>query len=235
MLAADGPAHPGLLDDQVQIAQACLDAFEVTGQGRYLAVARDLADNVLGNHEDPAGGFVDIARGMQTEPSLAVPSKPVQDAPAPGANAVAVLVLARLARILDAPQYREAAERTLRAFAGGLSNYGLFASTFFLALDDFLHEPAHVVVIAREADEREDGLARRLHATALATFRPDKIVALYRVDGDEPPTELPVPAPVRAMASSASPTRAYVCAGNACAPPTDDPEELAHLIRTYNL
>lgn len=230
MLTPDGPAHPGLLEDQVQIAHACLDAFEVTGVNRYLAAARDLAETMLRDYEDSAGGFVDIARGIPTDLPLADPTKPVQDAPTPAPNAVAVLVLARLARVLDAAHYREAAERTLRAFAGGLQHFGLFASTFFLALDDVLREPAHVVVVAREAD----GLADRLHAAALETFRPDKIVARYQIDGDEAPALAPLPAAVRKMAASATETRAYVCAGNACAPPTGDPDELAHLIRTFN-
>jgi uncharacterized protein YyaL (SSP411 family) len=226
MLAADGPAHPGLLEDQVFVAQACLDAFEVTAEPRYLRVAQDLADGVLREHEDPGGGFLDIARSHRMDPALAEAHKPVQDAPTPGANAVAVLVLNRLARLLNARTYRDAAERTLRAFAGGLAGHGLYASTFFLALDDFLREPAHVVVVAR----RGDPLADRLHAAALQTFRPDKLVALYRADGDGPP----LPEPVRTMAASARETRAYVCAGNACAPPTRDPHELAHLIRTFN-
>src|SRR3989304_4270283 len=56
LLTPDGPVHPGLLDDQVFIAQACLDAFEVTAEERYLTVARDLAENLLREHEDSAGG-----------------------------------------------------------------------------------------------------------------------------------------------------------------------------------
>ncbi len=227
MLAPDGPAHPGLLEDQVFVAQACLDAFEVTAEPRYLQVARDLADGILREHEDPAGGFLDIARSRRTDPVLDEPHKPVQDAPTPGANAVAVLVLNRLARLLDARAYREAAERTLRAFAGGLAGHGLYASTFFLALDDFLREPAHVVVVAAR---RDDPLADRLHAAALQTFRPDKLVALYSADSDAPQ----LPQSVRAMAGSAGETRAYVCAGSACAPPTSDPQELARLIRTFS-
>jgi len=227
-----GPAHAGLLDDQVFVARACLDAFAVTGEERYLATARDLGDDLLREFEDPAGGFVDIARRRTVDPVLATPHKPVQDSPTPGANAVAILVLNRLSRLLDAPTYREAAERTLRAFAGGVARFGLYASTYFLALDDFLSEPAHVVVVAHEPD----GLASRLHQTALATFRPGKIVALYRMDGSPGSDRTPhLPEPVRAMAAAARGTQAYVCAGNACAPPTADPTELAHLIRTFRL
>ncbi|HEV8339880.1 MAG TPA: thioredoxin domain-containing protein [bacterium] len=242
MLTAEAAAHPGLLEDQVQIGEACLDAFEVTAEPRYLEIARDLADYLLREFEDPAGGFVDFARGRQTDPSLAVPSKPVQDAPTPGANAVAALMLLRLARLLEAPSYRDAAERTLRAFAGGLARHGLYASTFFLALEDLIRDPAHVVIVAREADladGRDDGLARRLHTTALATFRPGKIVAVYPHDGvadsHRAAATPPLPESVRAMAASAGGTRAYVCAGTACAPPTTEPDALAELIRTFNL
>ncbi len=229
MVTEDGAAHPGLLDDQVFIAQACLDAFEVTADERHLAAARDLADYILSEFEDPAGGLEDVARSRRDDPALAGAYKPVQDSPTPGANPVAVLVLNRLARLLDARRYREAAERTLRAFAGGLDRSGLYASTFFLALDDFLHEPAHVVVV----NHGHDGLAGRLHETALKTFRPDKVVTLYRGDGHARDPALPEP--VRAMAASSRETRAYVCAGSACAPPTADPEELATFISTFNV
>jgi uncharacterized protein YyaL (SSP411 family) len=37
------------------------------------------------------------------------------------------------------------------------------------------------------------------------------------------------------MTAAASGTRAYICAGTACAPPTTEPEALAELIRTFNL
>ncbi len=243
MITSEGAAHPGLLEDQVQIGQACLDAFEVTADPRYLEDARDLADYLLREFEDPDGGFVDIARSRQSDPSLATPNKPVQDAPTPGANAVAALMLLRLARLLDARPYRDAAERTVRAFAGGLARFGLYASTFFLAVEDITREPAQVVIVTpaqREAAQAGDGLAARLHATALQTFRPGKIVALYPLDGapgdgPRPAVAPPLPEPVRAMAAAATGTRAYVCAGTACAPPTNDPEALAQLIRTFNL
>ena len=43
----------GLLNDQVQLANAALDAFEVTGTLRYLEVAKDLmnytSDHLLGH------------------------------------------------------------------------------------------------------------------------------------------------------------------------------------------
>lgn len=236
MITPEGAAHhPGLLEDQVQIGQACLDAFEVTAEPRYLEIAHDLADYLLREFEDQDGGFVDIARSRQTDPSLATRSKPVQDAPTPGANAVAALMLLRLARLLDAPSYRDAAERTLRAFAGGLARYGLYASTFFLAVEDVIREPAHVVIVAPGpgADGTDDGLAARLHSTALTTFRPGKIVALYPQNGAA--ATPPLPESVRAMAAASGGTRAYVCAGTACAPPTTDPDALAELIRTFNL
>jgi len=243
-VAPAGPAHFGLLDDQVHVAAACLDAFEVTGRARYLAVARDLAEVVLREHEHPSGGFTDVARSVaearaQDEPVLAAVNKPVQDSPTPAANGVAVLVLNRLSRLLDEPRYRQAAERTLRAFAGVLADFGLYASTAVIALDDFLREPAHVVVVAAGRDGKgsraaagppADALAAALHDRALRTFRPDKIVTLVPSDGNG----AVLPAPVRAMvAAAATGTRAYVCAGTACAPPTADPDELARLIESF--
>ena len=53
----------GLLDDQVQVAAAALDAYEATGDGVWLAWASAIMDRVWTDYWDPeAGGLFDTAR-----------------------------------------------------------------------------------------------------------------------------------------------------------------------------
>jgi hypothetical protein len=218
------PSSVRLLDDQVQMAQALLDAYETTAEARYLLAAQDLAEVILRDFADPNGGFFDVpvTRG---DPSLETPQKPVQDAPTPAANAVAAAVLLRLSRMLDVARYRDAALRVLELYAPGVAAHGLFASSLFLALDEALEEPAHVTIVGAAADAR----TRTLHEAALHAYRPGKIISLHEsLDGP-----IPLPPVVRAMVTAAAEPRAYVCAGTACAPPTGDPEALAETIRTF--
>ena len=50
-------APPGLLQDQVQVASACLAAHQLTGEGRYLGIAIDLATILEQRYADPLTGL----------------------------------------------------------------------------------------------------------------------------------------------------------------------------------
>ena len=227
-----GSVPSRLLDDAAHMTQALLDAYEVTGEPRYLLAARRTMDVMLRDYwDEPA--FLDVPRGT-SDPLLSTPHKPVQDAPTPAPNAVAALVLLRLSRMFNAESYRSVAERLLRAFAPSLAPHGLFASTLTMALDDLLHEPAHVTIVGAPGDPRTVAL----HAAALRTYRPDKIISLHSPhDGRHPAggNELPLPDAVRAMVTAADVPKAYVCAGTTCAQPTSDPEVLAQTITTFGV
>ncbi len=214
-----------LLDDQVQLAAALLGAFEVTGRSRYLKLAQEVTDLTLRDFWDEQG-FLDVPRSA-AGPGLETRFKPIQDAPTPAPNAVAALVLLRLSRLLLAPSYRGIAERLLQGMAPSLAAHGVFASTMLMALDNLLHEPAHVTIVGPPSDPR----TAALHAAALRAFRPDKIVAVH-ADGD---ATFPVPEPVRVMITSATHPTAYVCAGEACAAPTSDPAVLTETVMTFGL
>lgn len=212
-----------LVDDQVQMAQALLDAYEVSGRSRYLTLARETIDLALRDFwDDP--GFLDVKKGAR-DTALDVPYKSLQDAPTPSSNAVGALVLLRLGRLLGTTSYRTVAERLLAAYAPGLAAHGLHASTLFMALEDLLHEPAHVAIVGARGDPR----TQALHAAALSAWRPGKLIS-HHEDGQE---DIPVPEVVRAMQNRATAPTAFVCAGTACAPPVTDPRELAATIASF--
>ena len=199
---------PPLLDDQVQAASAALAAYEVTGDEHWLDRARALADLVLHRFADPQGCFRDSAAesgaGLLSQLAL-----PIQDAPTPAPNAVAALVLLRLAAILENRQYQEAGERTLAAFAGAVES-GLFVSTWLRGVDFLLSRACRIVV----ADTTTTGSLVR---AALTTYRPRRVVvhsASSPVAGR--------PAPV-----------ALVCAGTACAAPVGEAGALRATLESF--
>src|SRR5437762_745443 len=85
----------GLLQDQVQVAAACIAAHQVTQDARYLDVARDLAAILDSAYADPVGGYYDAAlpADPQAAPALVDRTKHVLDDMLPGANAAAAQVL----------------------------------------------------------------------------------------------------------------------------------------------
>ena len=138
-----GPGSPAraLLQDQVQVASACLAAHRATGAPRYLAVAQDLAAVLQRDFADSgAAGYFDAAATDAAAPALAERAKPVLDDLMPGANAAAARVLLRLARVTGDPQYRRRAEATLASFTGAVAGEGLQASTYLAAVQDYLRD-----------------------------------------------------------------------------------------------
>jgi len=132
--AADAPGV--LLQDQVQLAGACLAAYRRTGGRRYLLVAQDLAAVLDRDFADSAvGGYFDAAAGDAPASALPDRAKPVLDDLLPGGNASVAQVLLELAEATSDARYRQRAEATLEAFAGAVSGEGSRATTYLAAAE----------------------------------------------------------------------------------------------------
>jgi uncharacterized protein YyaL (SSP411 family) len=233
----------GLLDDQVHMAAALLDAFEHTGDPRFLRLATETMDVVLAGFRSPAGAFYDVVgrSGAPASPGageavlggLGLPYVPVQDAPTPSGNGVAILVLERLSALTGEGRYHDESAQALRAAAPGRVEQGLFTATLGLALDTHLAPPLHVVVVGARQDDR----TRALHAAALATYRHGTVVQVYDPDApDGASGRLPavVTDGISAPGARASHgPRAYACTATECAAPADSPEALTETIREF--
>jgi len=68
-------------------------------------------------------------------------TKHVFDDGLPGANAAAARFLANLSTVTADPAYRRRAQATLEAFAGGMTNAGIRATTFLAAARETLQAP----------------------------------------------------------------------------------------------
>jgi uncharacterized protein YyaL (SSP411 family) len=142
---SSGAGMPGLLQDQVQVATACVAMHHITQDARYLDIARDLATILDSSYADPAGGYYDAAQPPAAAaapdpaaPALADRTKHVLDDMLPGANAAAAQMLLRLAEATGERSYRRRAEATLEAFAGSIGGAGLRAATFLEAAREAL-------------------------------------------------------------------------------------------------
>jgi uncharacterized protein YyaL (SSP411 family) len=134
----------GLLQDQVQVASACLVAHQLSNAPRYLEVALDLAAIVERSYADPLGGYYDVAAAdplPASQAALGDRTKHVFDDVLPGANAATALMLAELAQVTGDLSYRRRAQATLEAFAGSMDGTGLRAVTFLTAARQTLGKP----------------------------------------------------------------------------------------------
>jgi uncharacterized protein YyaL (SSP411 family) len=191
-------------------------------------------DYVLEEFRAASGAFYDVASTAR-EPrpgGLGLPYVPVQDAPTPSGNGVAVLVLERLAALTGDPRYHGEAERALRTCAPGRVEQWLFTATLGLALETYLAPPLHVAIVG----PRQDPNTRALHAAALETYRHGAVVQVYdptAPDGEAGRLPAVVTDGAAAAGIAAGRPRAYACTATACAAPAETPEALAETIRTF--
>jgi uncharacterized protein len=223
-VADDAVAHTpggvtGLLDDQVQVAAAALDAHEATGDDAWLTWAGRLMERVWTDYWDESkGGLFDTARARGEEAGLLpARAKPVQDAPTPSPNGVAGIVCARLHELTGDARWRERGLALLRAFAGRAGDLGLYASAYLLAVDWTLSPATHLVIVGVPGDP----VADRMQADALAAFVPRRVVRRLAPD-DAAGRALP-PAMAGMLAAGRAP-RGYACTGTSCRAPADTVE-----------
>ncbi len=223
-LANGQPRVEGLLDDQVFVVAALLDAYEVCGARVYFDRALELMEITLRRFwDDNAGGFFDTARDLNDRlGNLSMSRKPFQDSPTPAGNSVAVVVLDRLAELAGREDFHAKAEETLALFASKAGESGLFGSTYGLALLHHLHAPLEVVVIGEAEDERTLELLAAAHQSPRAGKRVFAFPPGAVKNGELPPG---LGATLPNLPLTGVPL-ALVCIGSSCQPPVNTPEEL---------
>jgi uncharacterized protein YyaL (SSP411 family) len=220
-----GPALDGSLDDQVFSGLALLDAYETTLDPRYFSAAQKTMDLAIARYGDAeSGGFFDRPSDAAPMGGLDVRRKPFQDSPTPGANSVAAIALIRMHAFTGDDRYRTFAQKTLEAFAGIASQYGLFAATYGLAATLFAHHPMQVVIAGPAGDPTSQALeavAHRVFRFGKSVLRLTSCASLTNLAGalKETLPHLPADKPI-----------AVVCTSQTCFPPTSDPAELTALL-----
>jgi len=221
-----GPRLEGALDDQVFAIAALLDAYEATLDSRYFEIAGRAMKLTIDRFGDAeGGGFYDRAKDAAPMGGLEVRRKPLQDAPTPGANSVAAMVLDRLYAFTGEKLYREWAEKTLETFVGLVPQYGLFAATYGLAALLHARHPLQVVVTGAAFDSE----AAQLEGAANEIYRFGK--AVLRVTPGNIMSASLAPALRETLPHlNAAVPQALVCVETTCHPPVTDPGRLKALL-----
>ncbi|HKF52265.1 MAG TPA: thioredoxin domain-containing protein [Candidatus Acidoferrales bacterium] len=226
-----GEKIEGMLDDQIFMAAALLDAYESTLDTRYFSLAERAMQLAIEKYGDAErGGFFDCASDAAPIGGLDVRRKPFQDSPTPGTNSAAAIVLSRLYALTGNATYRDWAERTLEAFAGVAPQYGMFAGTYGLAALLPSRHSTQVVITGRAGAV----ISSALEAAANSVYRFGKTV--LRITPQIAETNALAPALRETIPHlDASIAQAFVCVGTSCYPPVSEPQKLIELLSTANV
>jgi uncharacterized protein YyaL (SSP411 family) len=216
----DGDAAiPAFLDDYAFFVQALLDLYEADFNFAHIELALKLTERQRELFEDAEQGafFTTVAE----ERDLLMRLKDDYDGAEPSGNSVAILNLLRLAQIANRGDFRESAEKALRAFAASLLDNGA-AVPQMLAAYDYSRPPTRQIILVGSCEPFLGVIHRR--------FLPRTVVLL--VDSEKVRRKLARYLPVvESMTAVNGKATAYVCENYACQLPTTEIERFIELLQ----
>ena len=174
----------GFLEDYAYMADGLLALYKATGDEKWLKEAEALAEVLLEDYQDSAGGG--FFTTMEGQGELSVRMKDPTDGAVPSGNAVAAGVLLELSDITGEERYREAAVRTLKTFTGMMQQAP--QGTHGLMLATAMHlETAEEETVAEEAGPRVSGQKVQAEVTgAEGALKPgEEFTVQVRIDVEE--------------------------------------------------
>jgi len=213
----DGITHlNAYLDDYAFLLDAALELLHGDFREEDLRFARELAEVLLDQFEDRAGGgFFFVSHDHE---KLIHRAKPGHDNATPSGNGIAAFALQRLGHLIGEPRYLEAAERALKLFYPVLERQPSACVSLATALDEFLAPPQIVVL---RGDRR--GIADWGRALARG-YRPDTLVVGIAAGTANLPAALDKPS------TAGAGVNAWVCRGVSCLPAIGDVSELGRTL-----
>ncbi len=206
-------AGDGIIDDVACLADGLLELFLATGDARWLASARELADVARRRFAHPDGGFFQAANVHATPLGRGLE---LFDNVTPSGSAVMLQVLLKLSALTGETAYADEASAALQARAGLLERGGIDVAGWLDAAALAI-APPHVVVVAGSAD---DPRARDLLAEARRGQRWDVLAVALPAAGAGAPLAETAPALADKVAPGGQPA-AFACRGRICAAPVD--------------
>jgi uncharacterized protein YyaL (SSP411 family) len=200
------------LDDYACLIEGLVDVYQATFEPACLTAAVRLAERMLSDFSDPAGGgFYYTAHHHE---QLITRLKDIHDNATPSGNGSAATALLRLGRLCGRSDLEQAGYETLRFLSPVLAQSPLAAGQALLALDFHLGPVAEVVLVPGEADDHNQllqALQSRYLPNLLLAMKPAGIA-----DDQLPPELRPL---LQGKVSRGEASTVYVCERGACGLP----------------
>ena len=212
-----GKAHlPGYLEDYAFLAEGLVDLYEAGGDVRYLREAARLAERILADFGDEAGGgFFDTAAAHE---ALILRHREGADGAIPSANAVAAFALARLSLHLDRSDFRDAAIRAVSAYGRAVVEHPRAFCKSLVVADFLLEGPVELALVGTPGEAGFEALRREVGRRYL----PNRIIA-HHDPAAGAPADLPL---LRGKGLVDGKAALYVCRNFTCQAPVTDPAEV---------
>jgi uncharacterized protein YyaL (SSP411 family) len=224
---AGGRSVDGFLDDYSDLISGLLDLYQAGFDVHWLTWAVSLQekqDQLFGDAKE--GGYFD---SESSDPSLLSPTRESYDGAEPSPNSTAAMNLLRLVQFTDRAAWRDAAYRTLAAFASRLQSNPDAVPALVSALDFRLAQTKQILIAGDPRSQDTRDLLRQVNIRYL----PNKILLL--ADGGSGQQQLarwlPFVAGAHRIKDRAT---AYVCENYVCKLPTSAPQVMARLLDTKN-
>jgi uncharacterized protein YyaL (SSP411 family) len=190
------------LDDYAFLLSALLELMQMRFRGEDFAWARQIADVLLGEFEDPAdGGFFFTSHDHER---LFHRTKPGHDNATPSGNGVAARALVLLGHLCAAPRYVEAGERAVLLYAAAMVRSPSGYASTLAALAALVAPPTFVLLAGRR------DACTAWQRTLEAKLRPG--VQVFNLAG------IALPAELVKGATPGDGAVAWVCRGTHCLP-----------------
>ncbi len=194
--------HEALAADHAALVDGFTRLAELTGQARWIAAAREVADTMLDHFWDvDRGGLYTTADDAE---QLVARQKDLMDNATPSANSTAALAMARLGSLTGEARYGNHADQILRLLAAVMPNAPGAFSNALAAVDLRCSGTTEVVIVGDRTDLVHEVQQRWL---------PNAVVAWGE----------PYESPLWSQRTSGA---AYVCRNYACMLPADSVELL---------
>ncbi len=218
-------AVPAFLDDYALFTWGLIELYEASFEAEYLKNAIRLTEDMLKYFWDgEKGGFYFTAHDVD---SVLVREKEIYNGAIPSGNAVAMLNLLRLGRMLAKPQYEEKGAQMIRTFAG-LVQKSPVAHTQFLVALDFALGPSYEVVIIGSPQAKD---TKAMFKSLREKFIPNKVV-LFKPAEEESVEIIGLVEFTKNLKAIEGKATAYVCQNYSCQLPTTDPVKMLGLLKT---
>ena len=197
------------LEDYSNLADGLIELYQASGNLRYLAEARRLAELMITEFWDEETGGFFFTSGDHEE--LIVRNKDFYDNATPSGNSAAADVLLRLAKFYGDEKYERFASATLRLAAAQIRRHPQGFGRALAAIEFHLARVKEVAVIGDPGNE--------LERTVSNIYLPNAVVSI----ASEPTSELPL---LEGRTRVDGKATAYVCEDFVCQRPVTTPDEL---------
>ncbi len=210
---------PGEDEEYAFFAWGLLELYAAQFRIADLEQACELSGQLLERFFDhERGGFYPYASDAE---QLLTRNKDTYDGALPSGNAVAALVLSRLARLTGEPRWRDALEQQLGYLAGAIAPDPSQHSFTLLTLLEEFWPAAELVCTAKETPEELKAFLRERSRPGLT------VLVKTRAEGQRLAALAPFTAAYCVPETGA---RYYLCRGRSCASPVERPEQLRKLL-----